>query len=84
VWAGVCEGQGIGRACGPSPMIERRVLAAPQPLVLHLAAAPPPLPTHIIKPQAEVPSQDDLRLAGVGGFMPYKAAAELIKHSMVG
>jgi hypothetical protein len=34
--------------------------------------------------QAEVPSQDELRLAGVNGFMPYKAAAELIKHSMVG
>lgn len=40
--------------------------------------------TSFISLQAEVPSQDDLRLAGVGGFMPYKAAAELIKHSMVG
>ena len=35
-------------------------------------------------PQAEVPSQDKMRLAGVNGFMPYKSAAELIKHSMVG
>jgi hypothetical protein len=34
--------------------------------------------------QAEVPAQEELRLAGVSGFMPYKAAAELIKHSMCG
>lgn len=34
--------------------------------------------------QAEVPSQDKMRLAGTKGFMPYKSAAELIKHSMVG
>lgn len=40
--------------------------------------------TSFISLQAEVPSQDELRLAGVNGFMPYKAAAELIKHSMVG
>jgi hypothetical protein len=43
--------------------------------------APPPLPP---SPQAEVPAQEDMRLAGVGGFMPYKSAAELIKHSMNG
>jgi len=34
--------------------------------------------------QAEVPEQSKIRLAGVNGFMPYKSAAELIKHSMVG
>eukprot|EP00879_Flechtneria_rotunda_P015665 GHRR01016387.1.p1 GENE.GHRR01016387.1~~GHRR01016387.1.p1 ORF type:complete len:259 (+),score=46.07 GHRR01016387.1:204-980(+) len=34
--------------------------------------------------QAEVPEQSQMRLAGVNGFMPYKSAAELIKHSMVG
>lgn len=34
--------------------------------------------------QAEVPEQSKMRLAGVNGFMPYKSAAELIKHSMVG
>eukprot|EP00775_Hariotina_reticulata_P002352 gene2352-2658_t len=34
--------------------------------------------------QAEVPEQSQMRLAGLNGFMPYKSAAELIKHSMVG
>jgi hypothetical protein len=34
--------------------------------------------------QAEVPPQSEVPLAGVDGFMPYKAAADLIKHSMVG
>lgn len=40
--------------------------------------------TTFISLQAEVPAQEDMRLAGVAGFMPYKSAAELIKHSMVG
>uniref|UniRef100_A0A383V636 Tyrosine specific protein phosphatases domain-containing protein n=1 Tax=Tetradesmus obliquus TaxID=3088 RepID=A0A383V636_TETOB len=34
--------------------------------------------------QAEVPAQAELALRGVNGFMPYKSAAELIKHSMAG
>jgi hypothetical protein len=34
--------------------------------------------------QAEVPAQTAMALRGVNGFMPYKSAAELIKHSMVG
>jgi hypothetical protein len=34
--------------------------------------------------QAEVPAQPAMQLRGVNGFMPYKSAAELIKHSMVG
>lgn len=40
--------------------------------------------TSFVSLQAEVPAQEQLRLAGVNGFMPYKSAAELIKHSMVG
>ncbi|KAF6264304.1 hypothetical protein COO60DRAFT_1485498 [Scenedesmus sp. NREL 46B-D3] len=34
--------------------------------------------------QAEVPAQTAMQLRGMNGFMPYKSAAELIKHSMVG
>jgi hypothetical protein len=34
--------------------------------------------------QAEVPAQAEMQLRGVNGFMPYKSAAELIKHSMAG
>lgn len=34
--------------------------------------------------QAELPAQPEMRLAGTEGFLPYKATAELIKHSLVG
>eukprot|EP00882_Tetradesmus_deserticola_P014120 GHRQ01015010.1.p1 GENE.GHRQ01015010.1~~GHRQ01015010.1.p1 ORF type:complete len:259 (+),score=87.23 GHRQ01015010.1:410-1186(+) len=40
--------------------------------------------TTFISLQAEVPAQTGMQLRGVNGFMPYKSAAELIKHSMVG
>lgn len=39
---------------------------------------------HLFPLQAEVPAQAELALRGVNGFMPYKSAAELIKHSMAG
>lgn len=34
--------------------------------------------------QAEVPAQTEMRLAGVNGFLPYKAAAELIAAAHTG
>ena len=38
---------------------------------------PPPL-------KEEVPAQQDMRVAGVGGFLPYKATAELIHATLIG
>lgn len=34
--------------------------------------------------QEELPAQEDLKLVGKAGFMPYKATAELIQRSING
>ena len=39
-------------------------------------------PTTFVCLQSEVPPQDQIRLAGVDGFLPYRAAAQLVAASM--
>jgi len=49
-----------------------------------LPLAPPQSSCLPCRLQDEVPAQQEMRIAGVNGFLPYKATAELIYAALVG